>query len=65
MVPSLVLTEKKARMGRPPIAPDLKLYSVRLSASLMAKVDKYAARKGITRSEAMRVLLAKSLGGGR
>jgi metal-responsive CopG/Arc/MetJ family transcriptional regulator len=56
---------KKARIGRPPLAPDTTLYSLRLPASLMRKVDAMAKAAGVTRSEALRSIIAAGLKGGR
>ncbi len=61
------MTKKKARIGRPRIAPDSAFYAVRLSAAIMRKVDRRAKRAGITRSEALRRLIQTGLaakGGG-
>jgi metal-responsive CopG/Arc/MetJ family transcriptional regulator len=51
------------RTGRPPLGPDSKHYGFRLPESVMRAVDTYASRKGITRSEAIRLLLERGLRG--
>jgi len=52
----------KTRIGRPPLARDSKHYTFRLPASVMARVDRFAKGRGLTRSEALRDLLLQSLG---
>jgi metal-responsive CopG/Arc/MetJ family transcriptional regulator len=59
------MTRKKVRIGRPPLAPDSALYSLRLPASLMRQVDAQAKAAGVTRSEALRAIIAAGLKGGR
>lgn len=49
------------RTGRPPLAPDSRHYGFRLPESVMHDVDAYARREGITRSDALRILLERGL----
>jgi hypothetical protein len=52
---------KKPRLGRPRLAPDSRFYGVRLSASVMHEVDRRARQTGVTRSEALRAIIAAGL----
>ena len=51
----------KTRIGRPPIAPDSRLYALRLPASVMREVDRRAKAAGVTRSEMLRAVIAAGL----
>ena len=52
---------KKPRLGRPRLAPDSRFYGLRLPASVMREVDRRAKRAGVTRSEALRTIIAAGL----
>ena len=54
------ITKKKRRRGRPPTGRDPVL-AVRLPNELRASVERWAKNNGVTRSEAIRVLIDKGL----
>jgi hypothetical protein len=55
------MKDRKPQIGRPPIAPDTAFCALRLSGSIVAQVDRWARRKGVTRSEMLRQLIATGL----
>ena len=50
----------KRKPGRPPTG-ETRMYGARLSDELVAKVDRWAGKEGVSRSEAIRRLLEAAL----